>query len=473
MTPGERRLLEIGLILGSIALLGLVVFFQQYTASLSSMTLTTASPEKAASERVSDPGVSQLTLESRAIVAAYAHPRPVGDKPVRWEDGESPMAALDQQGISRTDRLRIAMVAGELEGRRAALVRLSELEKEVDRGGELIVEIRTLKRLYERGREALSPEEEASLRDRHGWFGRLALCHNERSAEYNSLVSHRMALAGFGLGWGMVATVLFLAGIVAAVLALMRASRGEFSSNLGPSAGGTVLLETYVVFEAGFVLLLAAGLVAFGFAVEDTTSALVANQVLMWALALTPVYCIARGVKWDRLAWDVGLHPGAGLSREIGVGILAFLAFAPVNLIVAIIVHVIEVVVAGTTEAAEATGYPMFEPPAGNSWMLVILSALSSCIWAPFVEEFIFRGALFRYLAGYMRPIWVVLITSLAFGLAHPYSPAGLAQVAVSGVGFGLLRVWRGSIVACIVAHALHNASIEAPNLIAVGILAP
>ena len=126
--------------------------------------------------------------------------------------------------------------------------------------------------------------------------------------------------------------------------------------------------------------------------------------------------------------------------------------------------------IAGVADAAETPGgYPMFDPPPGNSWFLVLLSVAGATIWAPVVEESIFRGALYRFCRGYMRPVWCVLITSTLFGLYHPYEAGGLVSVGLAGLVFGYLREWRGSLIAPAVAHALHNGTIA---MFSVGMIA-
>ena len=83
----------------------------------------------------------------------------------------------------------------------------------------------------------------------------------------------------------------------------------------------------------------------------------------------------------------------------------------------------------------------------------------------------VFRGALYRAL-NYKLPWYAaVLISAAAFGLVHPYSPEGLAQVALSGVIFALLREWRGSLIACITAHALHNGTISVLEIASINII--
>jgi membrane protease YdiL (CAAX protease family) len=96
---------------------------------------------------------------------------------------------------------------------------------------------------------------------------------------------------------------------------------------------------------------------------------------------------------------------------------------------------------------------------------LVLLFGLMT-IWAPVVEETLFRGVLYRDLRGWAPVAVAVLISGLWFGLMHGYAGLMLMPVIVIGFCFGVLREWRGSIVPTVVAHAVHNFAI---GLMAIG----
>lgn len=77
-------------------------------------------------------------------------------------------------------------------------------------------------------------------------------------------------------------------------------------------------------------------------------------------------------------------------------------------------------------------------------------------ITAGIVEEFLYRGFAFWYLAHFM-PMWaVVLVSSIAFGLGHSYQGAGgVARVTLVGIAFGIFYVLTGSIWLPMLAHAV------------------
>ncbi len=83
-------------------------------------------------------------------------------------------------------------------------------------------------------------------------------------------------------------------------------------------------------------------------------------------------------------------------------------------------------------------------------------SFVSLSLTAGIVEEFLYRGFTFWYLAQFM-PIWaVVIVSSVAFGLAHSYQGvSGMLRVTLIGLAFGAFYVWTGSIWLPMLAHAI------------------
>ncbi|MBP5539002.1 MAG: CPBP family intramembrane metalloprotease [Bacteroidales bacterium] len=49
----------------------------------------------------------------------------------------------------------------------------------------------------------------------------------------------------------------------------------------------------------------------------------------------------------------------------------------------------------------------------------IVISLLCTAVFAPFFEEWLFRGIVLRGLLGKIKPFWAILISSLVFGLFH------------------------------------------------------
>ena len=81
---------------------------------------------------------------------------------------------------------------------------------------------------------------------------------------------------------------------------------------------------------------------------------------------------------------------------------------------------------------------------------------VATSMTAGIVEEFLYRGFVFWYLAHFL-PLWaVVLVSSVAFGLGHSYQGAsGIVRVTLIGLAFGAFYVFTGSIWLPMLAHAI------------------
>ena len=78
---------------------------------------------------------------------------------------------------------------------------------------------------------------------------------------------------------------------------------------------------------------------------------------------------------------------------------------------------------------------------------------------AGIVEEIVYRGFLIWWLA-LLMPMWAaVVVSSVAFGLAHTYQgPSGVLRTGIAGLALGILYVVSGSIWLPILAHFLADA---------------
>ena len=97
-----------------------------------------------------------------------------------------------------------------------------------------------------------------------------------------------------------------------------------------------------------------------------------------------------------------------------------------------------------------------------------LASAACVTVWAPIVEEVVFRGCLYRHIRSRVPAVVAALGSALAFGLMHGYELVLLGPVLSLGLIFAMMREWRGSLVGPIVMHALHNATVLASVILLV-----
>jgi membrane protease YdiL (CAAX protease family) len=94
-----------------------------------------------------------------------------------------------------------------------------------------------------------------------------------------------------------------------------------------------------------------------------------------------------------------------------------------------------------------------------DSFAVLAGYAVLTCMFAPFAEEFFFRGFMFTTLRPRIGAVWGSIVVGLVFGLVHaPGSPLlGVAVLAAFGMGLCVLYVRTGSIIPCMALHAIHN----------------
>jgi membrane protease YdiL (CAAX protease family) len=164
------------------------------------------------------------------------------------------------------------------------------------------------------------------------------------------------------------------------------------------------------------------------------------------------------------MGWRTNRPGPAGVLREIGAGVLGYLTALPIMFGCAILYMVSWFILQKVLYGAGAGAAPMPKPHnkvedivenAGP--LLLVIVFLLATVWAPIVEESIFRGALYRHL----RRRWPVALAALGsaavFAGLHSYAALQIFAVGALGLAFALVREWRGSIIPTATAHCIQN----------------
>jgi len=91
-------------------------------------------------------------------------------------------------------------------------------------------------------------------------------------------------------------------------------------------------------------------------------------------------------------------------------------------------------------------------------------ATISACLIAPFAEEIVYRGVLFRSLANRFGVLPGALLSSGAFAVVHFYNLTGLIGVAVFGFIGALLFARTRSLSTVIALHCLYNLAVKLPE---------
>ncbi|HMN42867.1 MAG TPA: type II CAAX endopeptidase family protein, partial [Phycisphaerales bacterium] len=338
---------------------------------------------------------------------------------------------------------------------------------------------------------ALDQSDKDAFKSRHGWFADLVLSRGESPAT----LRESAAAQGFTLIilLCLLLVGLFIAGLTGLVLLIIAAVRA-FSGTLTwrfarpnparewplhPDTGegahnsvmlatpGSVWLETVAVFFAMFLAVkgVSWGLEKSGVS-KDTVIA--GSLFAQWLVLLAIFWPILRGMPLARWKNEIGWTSNRGVLREVGAGVVGYLAGLPVYFGVAVIVVIITLIVGYFTGAEPRPGGNRLTDvlEGGSAFQLFLIFTLAT-IWAPIVEESIFRGCLFRHLRRRTGLVLAALGSAAVFAALHGYVVQGLFMVGALGVWFALMREWRGNIIATATAHALHNGVVMTIMLIA------
>ena len=401
-----------------------------------------AHPERHGPQPGASAGLSQLALQVRAAVGAY-HLSPMLGAPA--------LTQLDAALTAAGERLHLVVVAGEVEGPGEALARLAALTGEAV----LPTDREVLGRLYGNGVGSLSDEDRTWLRARLGWTAELALVHGLPSSDPDRapvLAQAARTMRSLAIANGVIVALL-LGGITAAIILIVRWRQGRLHA-VYPSALLVAVRHPSACIEGFAAYLLS--YTAFGLLVQQLVAHALVPDLGMSAawfyLPLVPLVLFAtvrRGMAWTDLRLAIGWHSGRGVLREIGAGVLGWLASLP--LIVGALF------VAQMLTRYYPASHPIEQMLAGaDPATLLAMLALAS-VFAPLVEETMFRGLLFHHLRTRWAWLPAALVTSGIFAALHPQGVAALPALTTIALVMAALRAWRGSLIAPVAAHALNN----------------
>jgi membrane protease YdiL (CAAX protease family) len=380
-------------------------------------------------------------------------------------------------------RVQGAIAAAEMRSAEAALARLDIVEPVLDPASPLVGDVALLRRIY--GGEpvadvaaAMTESERDEFIGRHGLFGHLALSFEQQPSE----VRAEAATSGMIIGLVLVffGGSVFVAGAIGFGILIyfwVQINAGKLrprfiepdriaAANIGPTSWGwgmdpqgrLVWLETVVVFLAGFLVLGVSGdVLAAQFAGQSWV--MLYALLGQWVLVLTLFWPVARGMPWQRWRAELGWHRGTGFFNEVSAGLAAYLASLPIYFLVALLMVLLIM-------AAQSMGWDLTPSVEDNKLadlvsstnvLVLVLFFTLATMWAPIVEESIFRGALYRHTRWRFSPAIAAIFTAFVFAIMHGYAPMQLFMVGTLGLVFAVMREWRGSLIGPMTAHFTHN----------------
>lgn len=293
------------------------------------------------------------------------------------------------------------------------------------------------------------------LREHLGWFADLARGPGLVAPPQDEAIRVR-SLVVMGAMWLVFSAGLIgiLVGGVLLFLHQRRLVEGKTVNAFVPGRGPAgVLLECFALYLGIMTIFGLIGAYLYGpFGIIGYVAAVIIP--LLWPRV--------RGVSRADFNAAVGLHRGKGWGKEIAagaVGYLGVLAIASIGVSLMLLL----ILVGGWFQEGEPVS-PQAHPVVGwvyhgDFWTKLACLGLAAG-FAPIFEEIFFRGALHRYFRGHFRFFASALLTGVIFAALHPQGFFAIPALASIGIGFSLLREWRDSLVAPMVAHAINNGAL-------------
>ncbi len=206
------------------------------------------------------------------------------------------------------------------------------------------------------------------------------------------------------------------------------------------------------------ILVLLLALASYGARLSDSTTpddvlyrwSTAVGAVIQYAIMLTIILAIARGLRSPLLA----LARPTPTARAVKLGAVAF------GIILAATAALSPFLDAGNEQGLVPDNWD------GSRAMPFLANALVVVLVAPFVEELLFRGLGVSLLLPFVGSILTILVTGVAFGLAHGLV-LGLPVLAIFGVTLAWLRSKTGSVYPGMVVHGIFNAAALATAILA------
>lgn len=359
------------------------------------------------------------------------------------------ISQLEATARTTSDKLHIAMIAGEVIGKDQALARLAAIEQSSGSRPttEQLDDIATLRRIYSSKASALDSVSRNQLLKRHDYFARVALSYGEDAGtEPRKSIEAGGIRATIVLGFaGLAMLLLLLAGFGFFIAAVVLWRKGRIARAYVPdAAAGTVYLEGFAIYLVLFIL--GFGLLRRYFGLENL-------QWEWFALLIIPVvmFWLGRnGASAEEQRTALGWHTGKGVLREIGAGIAGYLAGIVVMIAGFLVTYLL------VKRTGISPEHPLIHILQGNVWHVLGLYALVSG-FAPLMEETMFRGVLFHHLR--RRWGWAISapIVAFIFAVIHPQGWVAVPVLGSIAIVLAALREWRGSLIAPMVAHACNN----------------
>jgi len=459
-SPGAARVAWLVLVVSFLLVAGIQAMTAMQADQAPAPAEPPAQPTNQTAGLAAEPPAPIFEMVSKVTIATATNLQAVADE----KELSDTVRLLAGFARTEADKVRVAILAAEIgraEDPRAA-VALDQLKKVDTADPSIGDDVWTLTAMWTG--QPVTAAQETLLVQRYGFFGELALARSRPEGASAPVIDQLSGLLTLFSVVTLGGIVLLALGVMLLVILVAMVGLGKFETRfVPPTRGGSVYLEAAAVFVAGF-LVLKGVLLAVAHLPLDAASQTIAALGLQWLLLAAVLWPLVRGEKFHEWCLATGWHRGAGLIKEVACGVAGWIAAVPLfiaaGLISAGLVAAWELIKGnpdGPRPLPDAAIFDLLSQ--GNTALIVAVFALGT-IWAPLAEESIFRGCLYRHLRGRLGIVLSSVLVASVFGFMHGYGVLFVPPVIALGFAFSIMREWRGSIIAPVTAHLLHNATL-------------
>lgn len=296
-----------------------------------------------------------------------------------------------------------------------------------------------------------------------GWAGDLLFSDSIKSIDnelytstYSELITQakRSAIL-FGITVSIISAGL-IGGFLTLIYLLTVLATGKFTFNFTPNFTSKIFPPRFLILVFNAYLI---GMNLTFLIVRLSTSIpedkLLITLILTLSLAILVLWPVYKGVPLKQMLSSIGISKDTFNIKEFFIGPLFIAASWPLFGVLLSFYQLLLKNYGVDIGEGEHPVIPVFL--GAESSTLVLYLFIFAVIVAPIVEEIMFRGVFFSWLRNRFNFFGAALVSALVFAVIHPQGAIGLLPLSLIGFGLAFIREWRGSLLACITAHATVN----------------
>ncbi|HEX7860653.1 MAG TPA: CPBP family intramembrane glutamic endopeptidase [Verrucomicrobiae bacterium] len=213
---------------------------------------------------------------------------------------------------------------------------------------------------------------------------------------------------------------------------------------------------------AGFYAAMILGIIV-GAGYKGALAPSAANDVISFLLGIlafhgTTLVIVHLFLRQHRISWTEAFgFNEPRLGRTILLGVVVSVVVLPIALSLGSLTEQIVRLFSPAAEFKDQLPVEMLKQ--ASSVYDLAMKAIAAIIFAPIIEEVVFRGVMYPAVKKYFSPQTALWAVAVIFALSHPFNVRALLPLVVIGIILSFLYETTRNLLAPMIAHALFNAA--------------